>query len=54
MATMQTPRAYYGHLNELPVVVLKGCIRYMTARSLGPFVDDVVAQDSDTIIIDLR
>jgi anti-anti-sigma factor len=54
MATLQASRAFYGRLNELPVVVLKGAFRYMTARALRSFVDDLVAQQSDTIIIDLR
>jgi anti-anti-sigma factor len=54
MATLPVPRAFYGHLNDLPVVVLKGSVRYGAARALGSFVNDIVAQARETIIIDLR
>ena len=54
MATMQAPRAFYGRLHELPIVVLKGSVRYMAARALRSFIDDLVNQRYDTILIDLR
>ncbi len=54
MAMLQPSKAFYGRMNELPVVVLKGIFRYTTARALRSFVDDLVAQESDTIILDLR
>jgi anti-anti-sigma factor len=54
MATMQTPRAFFGRLHELPIVVLKGSVRYVMARALRSFIDDLVNQHNDTIVIDLR
>jgi anti-anti-sigma factor len=54
MATMQAPRAFYGRLHELPIVVLKGSIRYMAARALRGFIDDLVNQRNDALVIDLR
>jgi anti-anti-sigma factor len=55
MATMKDPKAYYGHLDQSLVLVLKGQVRYMTARALRSFVDDVLAREgNDPMIIDLR
>jgi len=46
--------AYYGTRDHTSVLALKGQVRYLLARSLRTFVDDVVAHDgSDTVIIDL-
>lgn len=54
MATLREPRAFFGRLYELPIVVLKGSVRYMTAKALQSFVDDLVRQKNDAIVIDLR
>lgn len=55
MASMQTPRAFFGRIEHSMVLALKGQVRYMTARALRGFVDDVLEQNgSDTVIIDLR
>lgn len=55
MATMTAPRAFYGHLDEALVLVLKGQIRYMTARAVRSFFDGfLLEQGSDTIVVDLR
>jgi anti-anti-sigma factor len=55
MATMQAPRAFYGHLEQSLVLVLKGQVRYMTARALRTFMDDLMAHEaSGAMIIDLR
>lgn len=55
MGTMQTPRAFYGRLDHSLVLVLKGNVRYMTARALRSFIDDLLRQESqDTVILDLR
>ncbi|MBN1606728.1 MAG: STAS domain-containing protein [Polyangiaceae bacterium] len=51
---MQAPRAFFGRLHELPVVVLKGCVRYVTARALRSFVDDLLNERNDAIVLDLR
>jgi anti-anti-sigma factor len=54
MAIMREPRAFYGRLHEHPIVVLKGNIRYMTARALRGFIDELVTERNDAIILDLR
>lgn len=55
MATLQAPRAFFGRLDQSPVLVLKGHVRYVAVRALRHFIDDLVAQkDSDPLIIDLR
>lgn len=55
MAVMQSPKAFYGHLERSLVLVLKGHVRYMTARALRTFIDELMAhEDNDTMIIDLR
>ena len=55
MATMQAPRAFYGRLDHSLVLVLKGQVRYMTARALRTFIDGLLTQEgNDTMIIDLR
>jgi anti-anti-sigma factor len=54
MAIMQAPRAFFGRLHDLPVVVLKGSVRYMMARALRRFIDDLVNERNDAIVIDLR
>jgi anti-anti-sigma factor len=55
MAIMQTPKAFYGHLEQSLVLALKGQVRYMTARVLRTFLDELLAREaSDALIIDLR
>lgn len=55
MATMQAPRAFFGHIEHSMVLALTGQVRYMTVRALRGFVDDLLANNSnDTIILDLR
>ena len=55
MATMTAPRAFYGHLDEALVLVLKGQVRYMTARAVRSFFDGLLTKESnDAIVIDLR
>jgi len=55
MATMSAPRAFYGHLDESLVLVLKGQIRFMTARAVRSFFDGfLLEQGRDAIVIDLR
>jgi anti-anti-sigma factor len=55
MATMQTPKAFYGHLEQSLVLVLKGQVRYMTARALRSFLDELLEREgNDSMIIDLR
>lgn len=55
MATMQTPRAFYGRLDHSLVLVLKGYVRYMTAKALRRFIDELLRQEgNDTMILDLR
>jgi anti-anti-sigma factor len=55
MATRSAPKAFYGHCAHSPILALKGEFRYMDARVLRGFIDDVLARDqSDTVIIDLR
>jgi anti-anti-sigma factor len=52
---LQTPRAFFGHVERSPVLALKGHVRYMTVRALRGFVDELIAShDNDTMIIDLR
>jgi anti-anti-sigma factor len=55
MALQQRPEAYYGHIEQTLILALKGQVRYMTARVLRTFMDDLLAREnSDTIVIDLR
>jgi anti-anti-sigma factor len=54
MATVRAPRAFCGYFDQSPILVLKGQVKYMTARALRSFIDDVLVQRGDTIIIDLR
>lgn len=55
MATMHTPRAFFGHIEHSMVLALSGQVRYMTVRALRGFVDDLLARNgNDTIILDLR
>ena len=55
MANMTAPRAFYGHLDESLVLVLKGQIRYMTARAVRSFFDGfLLEQGRDAVVIDLR
>jgi anti-anti-sigma factor len=55
MATMTAPRAFYGHLDEALVLVLKGQIRYMTARAVRTFFDGfLLEQGRDAVVVDLR
>ena len=58
MATMHAPKAFYGHLEQSLVLALKGHVRYMTARALRTFLDDLMAREghdgNDAMIIDLR
>ncbi|HEY5959781.1 MAG TPA: STAS domain-containing protein [Polyangiaceae bacterium] len=55
MASMQQPEAFYGHLDQSLILVLKGQVRYMTARVLRSFVDELLANESsDTMVLDLR
>jgi anti-anti-sigma factor len=55
MATMQPPKAFYGYLDESLVLVLKGQVRYMTAKALRSFLDHLLAKEvTDTVLIDLR
>jgi anti-anti-sigma factor len=55
MATMQPPKAFYGYLEHSLVLVLKGQVRYMTARALRSFLDDILEKEGEeAMIIDLR
>jgi anti-anti-sigma factor len=55
MATFRSPRAFYGHLEQSPILALKGQIRYLEARVLRSFIDDLLRRDKeDNVIIDLR
>ena len=55
MVTMQAPRAFYGYLDRSLVLCLKGQIRYVMARALRSYLDELTARsDHDTIIFDLR
>jgi anti-anti-sigma factor len=55
MANMQNAQAFYGHLDQSLVLVLKGQVHYMMARALRSFLDTMIERkDSDTTIIDLR
>jgi anti-anti-sigma factor len=55
MATCRAPKAFYGHLEQSPILALKGQFRYMDARALRSFIDDLLKRDKDdTVIIDLR
>jgi anti-anti-sigma factor len=58
MATMHAPKAFYGHLEQSLVLALKGQVRYMTARALRTFLDDLMVREghdgNDAMIIDLR
>jgi anti-anti-sigma factor len=48
-------QAEYGRTDRLSVLALKGEVRYLVARPLRAFVDEVVVQDgSDTLVIDLH
>jgi anti-anti-sigma factor len=55
MATMQQPEAFYGHLEQSLILVLKGQVRYMTARVLRAFLDEVLEREyGDAMVLDLR
>jgi anti-anti-sigma factor len=55
MATVRAPRAYCGRYDQSPILVLKGHVRYVTARTLRSLIDDLLVQKpGDTVIIDLR
>jgi anti-anti-sigma factor len=55
MATVRAPRAYCGRYDQSPILVLKGQVRYVTARTLRSLIDDLLVQKpGDTVIIDLR
>jgi anti-anti-sigma factor len=48
-------RAFCGYLHESLVLVLKGQVRYMTARALRSVLDNLLEDDGDeAVIIDLR
>ncbi len=55
MATTQAPRAFYGRVDQSPILVLTGHVRYVTVRALRAFIDELVAQEAnDPLVIDLR
>lgn len=55
MATLRSPRAFYGYIDQSPILALKGQVRYVNARALRGFIDDMLMRQNDgTIIIDLR
>jgi anti-anti-sigma factor len=55
MATARSSRAYWGHCDQSPILVLKGQFRYLTAWALRSSIDSLLAQEPcDTVIIDLR
>jgi anti-anti-sigma factor len=55
MASLQAPKAFYGHIEQSLILVLKGQVRYVTARALRTFLDELLQRESnDTMIIDLR
>jgi anti-anti-sigma factor len=55
MATMQGPKAYHGCLNQSPILVLSGHVRYIAVRALRSFIDELMATEThDTLVIDLR
>lgn len=48
-------RAAYGRTDRLSVLDLEGEVRYLVARPLRAFIDEIVAHDgNDTLVIDLR
>ncbi len=48
-------KAFCGYLHESLVLVLKGQVRYMTARALRSILDALLEEDADeAVIIDLR
>lgn len=55
MAALDKPRVFYGLLDDLPILALKGQVRYMSAHGIRGFVDGFLVHASDVpMIIDLR
>ncbi len=55
MAMLDKPRVFYGLLDDLPILALKGQVRYMNAHGIRGFIDDLLAQAIDgPMVIDLR
>jgi anti-anti-sigma factor len=55
MATLDKPRVFYGLIDDLPVLGLKGQVRYMNAHGIRGFVDEFLVHASDVpMVIDLR
>ena len=55
MAMLRMPRVFLGQVENSPVLVLKGVVRYVSATALRKLIDDMLAhQTEDTVIIDLR
>jgi anti-anti-sigma factor len=55
MATLSTPEALYGYLDDCVVLVLRGQLRYTAAKPLRAFIDELIAKAVDeAVVIDLR
>jgi anti-anti-sigma factor len=55
MATLDKPRVFFGILDDLPILALKGQVRYMNAHGIRRFVDEMLVHESDVpMILDLR
>ncbi len=55
MATLDKPRVFYGLLDDLPILALRGQVRYMNAHGIRGFIDDLLVQAIDgPMVIDLR
>lgn len=55
MATLDKPRVFYGLLDDLPILALKGQVRYMNAHGIRGFFDELLVHESDgPLVIDLR
>jgi anti-anti-sigma factor len=54
MPIARPARAYFGQVDHSFLLVLKGHVRYEAARALRSFIDDKLAEEADTFVIDLR
>lgn len=54
MPSTVTPRASHGHVEDALVLVLSGPIRFVTAQALRRYVDELLASESDGVLVDLR
>jgi anti-anti-sigma factor len=55
MATLDKPRVFFGILDDLPILALKGQVRYINAHGIRRFVDEMLVHESDVpMVLDLR